>query len=86
MTRTTPGLLRLTALTGLAAFWLAVASVVAVLLSWPAAVVTVLAIVGAGALATALTLAVRARMRMRTPHVSARRRRVASDNPLHNAT
>jgi hypothetical protein len=86
MTRTTPGLLRLTALVGLATFWLAVALVVAVLLSWPAAVVAVLAIVGAGALATALGLAVGARMRMRAPRASARRRRVPSGSRLHNAT
>ena len=86
MTRTTPALLRWTALVGLAAFWLAAVLVVAVLLSWPAALLATLAIVEAVVLITTLVLAARSATRMRMRRASVSRRRVAPGNQLHNAT
>ena len=85
MTRTTPVLLRWTAVVGLAAFWLAAVVVVAVLLSWPAAVVVTLAVIEAGLLAFALALASRTAPRMRRPRAAASPRRVAPGTRLHNA-
>ena len=85
MTRTTPVLLRRTALAGLTAFWCAVALVVAVLLSWSTAVVVTLATVEAGLLVVTLVLALRSASRMRTPRASTTRH-LASGKRLPNAT
>ena len=85
MTRTTPVLLRWTAVVGLAAFWLAAVVVVAVLLSWPVAVVVTLAVIEAGLLALTLALAARSATRMRRPRAAASPRRVAPGTRLHNA-
>ena len=83
MSRTTPGLLRLTVLAGLTAFWLAAVLVVAVLLSWPAPVLAMLAALGAAALGTTLILARQAWIRMRASRV--RRERVAPGSQLREA-
>jgi apolipoprotein N-acyltransferase len=61
--RSYPGLLRLTVLVGLVAFWVAVALGVALLARWPAGVVAVLGVGLAAALVTVLGLLAQVRVR-----------------------
>jgi hypothetical protein len=83
VTRTTPGLLRLIVLVGLAAFWLTAALVVTVLAAWPAGVLAALAAADGGALATMLGLAVQ--VWTREDGAATRRERGARASRLHNA-
>ena len=73
MRRSYPGLLRLTVLVGLIAFWVAVALGVALLARWPAEVVAVLGIGLAGALVTVLGLLVQVRVRAHDARRAVRR-------------
>ncbi len=73
MRRSYPGLLRLTVLVGLIAFWVAVALGVALLARWPAEVVAVLGVGLAGALVTVLGLLVQVRVRVHDARRAVRR-------------